>query len=81
MKDKLKFSLLLLMMAIIVGTCYVAGERNQSKFADLVLCNADALAGGEDNDVSISCIEDGSLNCKGVRAKYMIDSTSLRQMK
>lgn len=78
MKKRLKFGLLLLVV-MTVGIYFVVENRNQTKFADLVFNNVDALANGEDDIVGIECLEDGSLNCLGFRAKYMIELRSLRK--
>lgn len=80
MKSRLKSGLLLTVLIIAGSICFIVEKREQARFANLVLNNMEALASDEDN-VSIFCYDDGALDCKGVRAKYIIDYQGLRYLK
>lgn len=65
---------------VVVGVCFIMEKREQTRLVNLALYNIEALAGDEDN-VSVQCLEDGSVDCRGMRAKYMVEYVSLRYLK
>lgn len=68
--NRVKLSMLVVcVITAMVTTFYVAGQKKQTPVSFISIINVEALA-AEENEETIICLEEGSIDCKGAKVLY-----------